>query len=274
MIKKIVSIVLVLLVLVAAVACGSEEEQITGQELIDGTLASIENQETCRYEESKSFTMSGTFDDEYAEVDYSTDVSGVIDMVAQEMQLDTTMSTEVRALTQAKETIAAKEYILGDMAYVGLVREGLPVEWVKGDVSGDFWESLDCMSSQIALIRGGEAVILGTEKVKGVDCYIAEISPDMDELLEYMGSQLQQEYLFVELTEDSISNYSQKGWFAKNTFFLMKSYQEFDAKIDIYGDEATYHFIIDTLFYDWNEPVSIELPPEAEEAEYVGPLDI
>jgi hypothetical protein len=64
------------------------------------------------------------------------------------------------------------------------------------------------------------------------------------------------------------------GWFAKDTFFPMKYHQEFDMKADIEGDEATYHFIIDILFYDWNKPVSIELPPEAEEAEYIGPIEI
>ena len=270
--EKIFSAILVLSMLVAATACGSGEREITGDELIDGILASIENQESSRLEMGMDFTMSGTFDGEYSEIDYSMDANGVIDMVAQEMQLDMTMSTEVRARTQSEETITTKEYILDDMAYVGFVREGLPVEWVRGDVSEDWWESQDYVSSQIALVRGGEAVILGTETVKGIDCYIAEISPDMDELLEYISSQVEQEGLSVEITEDSISNYSQKGWYAKDTFFPMKSRQEFDMKVDIEGNEATYHFIIDTLYYDWNKSVSIELPPEAEEAEYIGPI--
>jgi len=272
--ERIFSAMLVLLILVAAIACGSNEQQITGDELIDGILASIENQETSRLEMSMDFTMTGTFDGEYSEIDYSMDANGVIDMAAQEMQLDMTTSMNMRATTQTEETSIVKEYILGDMAYVGLVSQVAPTEWVRGDVSEDFWESQDYVSSQIALVRGGEAVISGTANVKGINCYVAEISPDMDEILEYMSSQLEQEDLSVELTEDSISNYIMKGWYATDTFFPMKSHQEFDMKVDIEGNEVTYHFIIDTLFYDWNKPVSIELPPDVEEAEYVGPIDM
>jgi hypothetical protein len=269
---RVFSAMLVLLILVAAIACGSGEKEITGDELIDGILASVENQETCRLEMSMDFAMSGTFDGEYGEIDYSMDANGVVDTAAQEMQLYVTTSMNVRATTQTEETTIVKEYILGDMAYVGVVSQVAPIEWVKGDVSEDFWETQDYVSSQIALVRGGEAVILGTEIVKGIDCYIAEISPDMDELLEYISSQVEQEDLSVEITEDSISNYSQKGWYAKDTFFPLKSHQEFDMKVDIEGNEATYHFIIDTIYYDWNKPVSIELPSEAEEAEYIGPI--
>ena len=54
----------------------------------------------------------------------------------------------------------------------------------------------------------------------------------------------------------------------------MANVNEKIVPVDIEGDEATYHFVLDILVYDWNESVSIELPPEAEEAEYVGPIDM
>lgn len=271
--KKRISSAMLALLILAAAAWGCGGGQMTGQELIDGVLASIENQETYRCEYNMDFTMSGTFDGEYAEMDYGLDGNGVVDMAAQEMQLDMTTIMNMRANTQTEEISIVKGYFLGDMAYVGLVSQVAPVEWVKGDVSEDFWEQ-DYVSEQMELYSGAEAVILGTANVKGIACYIAEISPDMDELLKYISSQVGQEALFVELTEDSLSNYSMKGWYARDTFFLMKSHQEFDMTVDFEGDEANYHFIIDTLFYDWNKPVSIELPPEAEEAEYVGPIDM
>lgn len=272
--EKILSAMLVLLILAAAIACGSGGEKITGQELVDSALASMQNQETYGFETSMYFTMSGTLGGEYGEMDSSMDYKGVADMTAQKMQMDMTTIMSVRATTQTEETSTFKIYIMDDIAYYGLVSQVAPTKWVKGDVSQDLWDTQDYVSKQMELLRGAEAEILGTETVKGIDCYKAEISPDMDVLVKYMSSQLGEEYPSVEFSEDSISNYSLKGWFARDTFFPMKSHQEFDMKIDIEGDEATYHFIIDTLFYDWNKSVSIELPAEAEEAEYIGPIDI
>lgn len=271
--RRVFSVVLVLLMVTAAIACGSSEQEITGQELIDGILASAENQTTYRWEMNMGFTMSGTFEGEYGEMDYSMDNNGVVDMTAQEMEMDMTTIMNVRANTQSEETGIAKAYVMDDMAFVGIVSQVAPTEWVTGDVSGDFWEQ-DSVSQIIELCRGAEAKILGTETVKGIDCYKAEISPGMDELLEYMRSRIEKEGLPAELTENSISSYSMKGWFAKDTFFPVKVHEELDLTLDIEGDEATYHFILDGVFYDWNESVSIELPPEAEEAEYIGPIDI
>ena len=271
--ERMFSAMLVLLILVAAIACGSSEQEITGQELIDGILASAENQATYRWEMNMGFTMSGTLEGEYGEMDYSMDNNGVVDMTAQEMQMDMTTTMNVRANTQSEETVIAKVYVIDDMAYIGIVSQVTSTEWVKGDASEDFWEQ-DSVSQIMELCYGAEAEILGTETVKGIDCYKAEISPGMDELLEFMRSRIEKEGLPAELTENSISSYSIKGWFAKDTFFPVKVHEELDLTLDIEGDEAIYHFILDGVFYDWNESVSIELPPEAEEAEYIGPMDM
>ncbi len=270
---KLFSVILVLSMLLAAVAWGCGGGGITGQELIDGVIASADEQETVRYEMSMVYNMSGTVEGEYGEIDVSVDIDNLVDMADEEMQLDMTTTMSIRADTQTEETSTIKEYILGDMAYVGMVSPVAPTEWVKGDVPDDFWELENYVSQQVELLRGAEVEILGAEKVKGISCHVAEISPDMDKILEFMSAQLAQT-LPMELTEDSISNYSLKGWYAKGTFFPMKTHQEFDFKFDVGADELVAHYVIDISMYDYNEPVSIELPPEAEEAEYVGPIEM
>jgi len=267
-------VVLALSMLIAAAAWGCGGGEITGQELIDGVIASADEQETVRYEMSMVYGMAGTVDGEYGEIDVSVGIDSLVDMVDEEMQLDMTTTMSIRADTQTEETSAIKEYILGDMAYVGIVSPVAPTEWVKGDVPEDFWELENYVSQQVELLRGAEVEILGTEKVKGISCYVAEISPDMDKILEFMSAQLEQTLPMMELTEDSLSNYSLKGWYAKGTFFPMSTLQEFDFTFEVGEDELVAHYVIDISMYDYNEPVSIELPPEAEEAEYVGPIEM
>lgn len=271
--KKIISSALVLLMLVTAIACGSGEQQITGEELIDNVFASMENQETCRYEISMVYNMSGTMEGEYGEIDFEWEIAGVMDVQGREMLMDMNTYMNIRADTETEETSVIKAYILGDIAYVGLVSEVSPTDWAKGDVSEDFWEVQNYLNQQVELLHDAEVTIVGTEKVGGFSCYVAEISPDEDNLLSFMKERIEKNLPF-EITEDSISNYSQKGWYAKDSFFPMKSHQEFDFTFDLGEDELTAHYIIEMLFSDYNKPVSIELPPEAEDAEYVGPIDL
>lgn len=271
--RKLLSAMAILALVVAAVAVGCGGGEITGQELIDGVIASVDEQETVRYKMSMVYNMSGTVEGEYGEIDVSVDIDSLVDMVDKEMQLDMTSTMSIRADTETEETSAIKEYILGDTVYVGMVSPVSPTEWVKGDVPDDFWELENYVSQQVELLRGAEVEIVGKEKVKGVSCYVAEISPDMDRLLDFMSAQLEQS-LPMELTEDSLSNYSLKGWYAKDTFFPMSTHQEFDFTFDVGEDELVAHYVIDIQMYDYNKPVSIELPSEAEEAEYVGPIEM
>ncbi len=270
--KKIISSVLVLLILVTTIACGSEEEQITGQELIDGAIAGIKNQETYRYEISIAYNMSGTIEGEYGEMDVEVEIAGVVDLPAEKMQVDMNTRMSIRTDTEEEEKITFKEYIIGDMAYFGLVSQFASTEWVKGDVPVDFWGTHNYVKQQVELLQGAEVTITGTAKIGGVSCYVAEISLDEDNLLLFMKEQIEKNLPF-EIAEDSISNYSQKGWYTKDSLFLMKNHQEFDLVFDIEGDALTVHYIFDVSCSDWNKPVSIELPPEAEDAEYVGPMD-
>lgn len=271
--KKFISSLLVLLIMVTAVACGSGESQITGEELIDGVLASMENQENYRYEMDIVYNMSGTMEGEYGEIDFEWEIDGVIDMPGRQMLMDMKTYMNMRADTQTEETSMLKAYILGDIAYVGQVSEVSPTDWVKGDIPEDFWELQNYVNEQVELLRDAEVTIVGTEKIGGLSCYVADISPEQQNLLSYIKEQVEQNLPF-EITEDSISNYSQKGWYAKETFFPMKSHQEFDFTFELGEDELIAHYIIDMLFSDYNEPVTIELPPEAEDAEYVGFIDL
>src|SRR4030042_2989948 len=118
--KKIISSVLILLILMTAIACGSGERQMTGDELLNGVLASMENQKTYRYKVSGTFSMSGTFEGEYGEIDFSMDGDGMVDLMDKKMLLDMTTTTIIRAGKQTEETSTIKENILGAPPYVGL----------------------------------------------------------------------------------------------------------------------------------------------------------
>jgi hypothetical protein len=84
----------------------------------------------------------------------------------------------------------------------------------------------------------------------------------MDKLLDLLGSQFGSS-MPIPLTKDSISNFLCKGWYAQDTFLQMKGYQEYDFNSEEGSDKLTGHITASILLYDYNKPVSINLPPEA-----------
>jgi len=76
-----------------------------------------------------------------------------------------------------------------------------------------------------------------------------------------------------EFLREAFKNFSVKQWGAKDTYFLTKveMYMAIELTPEALGfpeEEGlmTMDIKMDLLAYNYNQPVSIELPPEAEEA--------
>jgi hypothetical protein len=76
-----------------------------------------------------------------------------------------------------------------------------------------------------------------------------------------------------EFLQEAFKNFSIKQWVAKDTYFLSKAemYMAMELTPEALGypeEEGlmTMDMTMDLLAYDYNQPVSIELPPGAEEA--------
>ena len=72
---------------------------------------------------------------------------------------------------------------------------------------------------------------------------------------------------------DIFQNFSIKHWIAKDTYFIMKIEIDMITELtpevqEYFGEEGTISMDTSLVFraYKYNQPVSIELPPEAEEA--------
>ena len=75
-------------------------------------------------------------------------------------------------------------------------------------------------------------------------------------------------------------SFSVKQWVAKDTLFLIKAEMKMDVDVsgEAVGDDSAgdvrMQFEMNLLMSDYNQPVSIELPPEAENATEVESSEI
>jgi hypothetical protein len=268
--------------LVAFVGCG---EKLT-QEEIDEIIANVTSAEaeTISFDLDLPMSITVTGGPEAGTMTVAVAGSGVMDMVNEEMQMTMDMAMDIP--DEGEQNISAQIYFVDDWMYVGMDIPGLGSQWMKMEATEDMWQQQAPLEQHLELWEGAvEVKSLGSETVNGAECYVFEIKPDMGVLSEMLAQDTSG--LGMDLTDfsqfdltDMYEELSVKEWLAKDSYLPVKmeikvvmemSAEEFGATSSDFG-EMTIDVEVNMNFYDYNQPVSIELPPEALEAEEM-PLD-
>lgn len=278
--KKILTMSLVLVMVLSFAACGEEAEEEaelpSAQEIIDGVIESLDDITTYQFDMEMNMDMAIEAEDESFEQSMGMDFSGALDLENREMRMDMTVSM---VMFGEDMEVSGEIYLIGDMVYTMVEDPEMGSMWSKSEIPEGFWEQMNQVEPQIELLEVVQVEVLGSEKVKGVDCYMLQLTPNIEQLWqlamqqagvtgEEMLPDVAEEYL-----QDIFKNFSVKQWIAKDTYFLTKA--EIDMAIELtpealgYPEEEgimTMDIAMDLLAYNYNQPVSIVLPPEAEEA--------
>ncbi|MBA7619459.1 hypothetical protein ES703_26798 [subsurface metagenome] len=279
--KRIVAMSLVLVMVLSFTTCGKGVELPSAQEIVDGAIQALDNIRAYEFEIAMSMDVTGEAEGEAFEMTMVTDSSGAFDLANRQMRMDMAMSVVLPGEDEVDMEIEL--YLIDSTGYIMMDVPGIGPVWEKEELSEADWEEtvemLSLAEPQIEILETAEVEVIGSEKIGGIDCYVVEITPDMEQFWETV---MQQATLgFVEemglpmVTEeilDEVSySFSAKQWIAKDTYFLIKV--EIDMVIELTPEamgspgeegEATIDTSISMLAYNYNQPVSIELPPEAE----------
>jgi hypothetical protein len=295
MVKKVLAILLTIVIL--AVMCLSftacEEKMPTPEEVIEKLVKA--------HTDIKSYEMEGNMDMKMVldipeeemsmgmpmDVDAVVDISAAFDGANEEMM--TNMDIDLDMLGEATMKMAMEMYLVNDWMYVMVDAPMMSPQWTKTEMSyGELleeMESIDFTEMQVELLKSSDIAVTGKEKIDNVECYIIEVSPDMSKLLEII---MQQSQLtggtmpdmpvdeFDEMManiDDMIKSVSAKYWIAKDTYYIVKSDVAFVMEMTpeamgVPDEEGSISMDV-TMFmrmFNYDKPVSIVLPPEAENA--------
>jgi len=266
--KKILTISLALAMVLSLVAC---VQLPPAQEIVDGVTEAVDDIRTCEFEMDMTMDIAAESEGETVEITMVTDSSGVLDIENGKMMMDTTMSI---AMTGEDEIeMESGMYLIGDMMYMFMEIPGMEPMWIKSEMPEGTWEEMNQVEPQIELLEAAQVEVIGSEKIRGIDCYVLEVTPDMEQLGQMAMQQAELAGEMPPFTEEMFRSFSVKQWVAKDTYFLAKV--EIDMTVELtpeamgFPEEEgvmTMDIAISLLAYDHNQPVSIELPPEAEEA--------
>lgn len=224
--------------LITLLGCG--QTRPSAVEIVQAVQKSADELRTCRFDMTVKAFLSIP----------GSSTKGALDTVNKRMKLETIVEWAGSGTSTRTES-----YVLDDVWYWMEEAEGQR-EWIKRILPGSeaVWETENPVDDVLSLFEQSlEWHTSGDEKVGGIDCYVVEVVPNL--------SVLQTMLAMVEV--DQMTGMSIRFWFAKDTYF--------PVKVDIFagaeGVDADFEY--EMVLYDHNEPVSVELPPEASSAVWI-----
>jgi len=264
---------LVLILIFACLGCGEKVAAVDVQRLTDDVLAAQVDVKSYRL--GMKMIIDTSIEVECQEMDetMSLDAGFVIDEVNKEMKM--TMSADMEATGDEPVTLEMDMYLVDNTIYVQMDILDERSTWMKQEVPTDFWEAQATIYQQLELLQTSDVKYLRDDTVNGVECYLLESIPNLGQLWQTAMEQpwMEEVPMGIPNMEDVIKKVSVKQWIAKDTLFLTKVQIQMtmlltseDMGVPEEDGKMSMSVLMDIWAYDYNEPVSIELPAQAEAA--------
>jgi hypothetical protein len=272
--KIILALSLALVLSFTLVGCGEE----LPQEEVDRIIENVTNAQfdTVKMDMDMSITVKVEGGDEPGEMTMLGGGTGVVDMANREMQMAMNMTLDIPKL--GEQEMATEYYLVGGWMYTGVDIPELGKQWMKMEVTEEIWQQQSRVDQQIDFLKTAvEIDYLGSEVVSGTECYVFEVVPSMEALGELLSQQASpmggMDFGEFDMA-DWFKEMSIREWIAKDSYQVMKTEIGMVMQIspaDVGATEADFDRMIMDMdmgmsFYEYNQPVSITLPPEALDA--------
>jgi hypothetical protein len=235
------------------VSCQQSAPASTANEIAQEAIEAIAELDTYQFNIDRIITITN----EEGQASYVWDIYGAVDEI--EKEIHHTMQIRGKEASGYSVEYNHEEYMVGNWLYEKFDDD----PWSKSQ-SEHYWHNRDYASQQLDLLTTLIPVeLIGIDTVDGVDCYKVQLQPDKVSLWSWITLQGWGQVLEghqQELTGDIVSDYSIFQWITKDAYFLIKSVVDVAFKVN--SDTIVYTETV--LLHHLNEPVSIELPTEAE----------
>jgi len=263
--------------LVALAGCGEKLPQDEIDQVIAGALAA--SYDTVSFDMDLPMTIEVTGGSDPGTISVSMSGTGFMDMVNEAMRM--TMEMNLSVPGTGSQDLNAEIYVVEGWMYSGVNAPDYGEQWMKMELTEPMWQQQDQIGPYVELLATAVDInYKGTEIVNGVECYVFEIEPDMgalaDLLLQATSSLGVMDLSGLDLAE-LYKELSVKEWLAKDSYLLQKAEvvvvmearpEDVGATSDDF-EKMTIDIDMTMRFYDYNQPFTVVLPPEALDAEEI-----
>jgi len=285
---KILALPLLMVVIFAALplaGCGSGTPgggDLTQQELeqvMTGSLAAYNDASSYAFAFSMDMSIEAIGGSSPGTMDITMRGEGEADIDSNTMYMDLEMSlSQDFEGMEGSQDVSAEIYMLTDWMYMYLDVPDLGQQWVKTPVTDEVKESynLNMVDQQLAPLESmGEVKFLRYESVDGSQCYVLDVTLDIDAMKDWFeAQQMAPEGDWETLMGDMFNELSYIVWVDVDTNLLkkMNMVMDVDMTAEMVGateedfDSMTMYAEVEMTMGDYNEPVTIDLPDEAQDA--------
>ncbi len=261
--------------MVAFVGCKEELPQEEIDQIIAGALAA--QYDTVSFDMDMPMTVKMTGGTDPGTMTVDTSATGSIDNNNEMMRMEMTMEMDMSG--EGSESMDAEIYVLEGWMYTGMNIPGYGEQWAKMALTEDMWQQQLSVEQYVELLATAiEVDYKGIETVNGVECYVFELEPNMAALNELLAGETSGLGMAglgdIDLAE-LYEALTVKEWLAKDSYLLQRT--EIEIVIEMSpGDVGATSNDFDKMsvsvemtmrFFDYNQPFTVVLPPEALEAE-------
>ena len=254
------------------------------QDIISRSVSAMANLASYQYAINMTLKLTGTLKGQPQNVSVTATGDGTNDIADKKVQVN--LNAAIQTSGQGSMTVPVTFYMVDGWQYVQITLPLGSSQWYKSKIDLTSLDGLDQASQALQMLKTAVNVtVTGTETVDGVPCYILQISPDLTVLSQWIksfegtagagGQQLPN----IDLSK-LVKNLSITADVAQDSYLL--------KKVDIAGnvaataadmgssaqagDNLSLDFSQSVKMTQFNQPVVIILPPEAQNAkEFTGP---
>jgi hypothetical protein len=264
-----------------ATAVPSELTQEQIHQLFANSINATRNARTFKCDMELTSEIDVTGGAEAGNASVSMNATGVYDQTGKKMHtnVDVNMNTSmnVPGTENGEQSIAVDMYVVEDTIYVKTNIPLLGDRWLKVPANTQISEvyNSDMVGQQLEMLESpAEIKFLRYETVDGSNCYVFQVVPDIPKIADWLGQQQMPGTGFdpqkIKNIADAFKNISFDVWIARDSELMRKMVG--NILLDLSADESGASGAFDNMnmnlsmsmrLYDYNVPVTIELPSEA-----------
>jgi hypothetical protein len=214
-------------------------------------------------------------------------LSGTKNLTDDQTQITKNMSMMMEGLGQngEEQNVYYDTYALDNWIYISMITPTMGSYWLRSKKIAELEEvfSFNDVEKQITLLKPASSIeYLRTEKVNTVDCYVLSITPNSNELANWLEGQDTglQNLDWQKVVDDAsaLKDLNINCYLAKDSYRIMRISinmnieltPELADKNSSAFDTAKIGINVDTMLYDHNVPSTITLPTDAYTAKEVS----
>ena len=250
----------------------------TAQEIAIKSITSTEKMKSLKFDMDFSMSLDFPGKEQSGTMTIQQTSTASVNIPNKEMGMTMDMTMEIP--NQGRQNMSAEIYTINGWMFMKADVSGSDDQWTKMKLTDEVWNQQSRLSSMTDFLKSPiNLELVGSENVKGVECYVIDINPDMKSLSSWMAGQTQSGQPSVDPkslgTSEIFQGFTVKEWIAKDSFLLAR--QQIGIKLNSTSAESGINSSTDMdmqavlTYYDYGKPVSVQLPIEALSAKELVP---